>query len=60
MKIYSKYLDEKTINEVTLEFALDKLEGSGYWEKGTVKEMLLNNEVVFNPYCEYAISKKLL
>ena len=60
MKIYNVYLDELKVKETTLEFAVDKLEGSGYWKKGTVKELLKSGQVVQNPFCMYANSKEAL
>lgn len=58
--IYRKYFDDEEIEETTLKVALDKLEGSEFWKKGTVEELLKNGEVVRNPFCEYANSKELL
>ena len=45
---------------MTLEFAVDKLEGNGYWKKGSVKPMLESGQVVHTPYCMYANSKEAL
>jgi hypothetical protein len=60
MKIYKRYLDELKVNKTTLEFAVDKLEGSGFWKKGTVKPMLKSGQVVQSPYCMFANNKEVL
>jgi len=60
MKIYNVYLDELKVKETTLEFAVNKLEGSGYWKEGTVKPMLESGQVVQNPFCIYANNKEAL
>jgi hypothetical protein len=60
MKIYKVYLDQLEVKETTLKFAVDRLEGSGYWKKGTVKGLLENGQVVQNPFCMYANSEEAL
>jgi len=36
--------------QITLEEAIDKLEGAGYWEKNTVKDMLEDGQKLWSPY----------
>ena len=36
--------------QITLEEAIDKLEGSGYWKKNTVKDMLKDGQKLWSPY----------
>ena len=39
--------------EVTLEEVIDKTEGCGYWEQGTVADMLAEGQEVWTPYSIY-------
>lgn len=41
--------------EVTLAEVIDKTEGYGYWEKGTVEEMLANGLEVWTPFAIYKV-----
>ena len=36
--------------QITLEEAIDKLEGAGYWKKNTVKDMLEDGQKLWSPY----------
>ena len=58
MKIYLLYLDERKIKETTMEFAIEKLEGHGWYHKGLAKELLESGEMAKNPYCLYSINKE--
>tara|TARA_R100000700_G_C3152059_1_gene130439 strand:+ start:161 stop:355 length:195 start_codon:yes stop_codon:yes gene_type:complete len=53
MKILKKYKDEDTWKVVTLEETIEYTEGSGYWKRGTVKEMLKEGMIIFTPTAEY-------
>lgn len=60
MTIYNVYFDKLEIEKTTLEFAIDKLENSGWYKKGTVEELLKGGNILNNPYCLYATSKQKL
>lgn len=47
----SKITEDESL--VTLETAVDRTEGCGYCEIGTVKQRLLNGEVIETPYAIY-------
>lgn len=39
--------------EVTLEEIIDKTEGCGYWQQGTVEDMLADGQEVWTPFAIY-------
>jgi hypothetical protein len=41
--------DEQDWFEISLERAIDLLEGSGHWKKGTVQEMFEDGHELWNP-----------
>jgi hypothetical protein len=53
--IIEKMYNEKGANwEITTkEECLEHTEGSGYWKKDTVLNMLKNGDIVFTPFASY-------
>lgn len=47
-----------TTEEVTIEYALQKLEG--YWDKGSIFPMLAEGQTLCSPFAEYRIKTKTL
>ena len=53
------YPDEPDIwEEITLEEAIEYTEGSGYWKKDTVMDMLIAGLTVHTPWAFYKAKKK--
>ena len=44
--------------EITLDEAIDKLEGAGYWKKNTVKDMLLEGQKLWTPWAFFKIKQE--
>ena len=56
MIILRKYKEpDAQWEEITLDEAIDKLEGAGYWEKNTVKDMLLEGQKLWTPWAFFKI-----
>ena len=58
MEILCKYKGEKNWEEIDLETMLEKTEGGGYWEKGSVINRLKDGQKVFTPYAFYKMRSK--
>ncbi len=46
-------LEEGTTEEVSLEYAVQKLQG--YWEKNYIKTLLLKGQMLWSPYANYQL-----
>ena len=44
--------------KITLDEAIDKLEGAGYWKKNTVKHMLLEGQKLWTPWAFFKIKQE--
>lgn len=53
MKIIMTDKADGSKKEVTLEETIDKTEGSGFWKKGTVKQMLEEGQTVWTAFAIY-------
>jgi len=53
MNIKKRYKGEDNWEPISLEKTLDYTEGRGYWEKGSVKNILLQGGVVWTPVAIY-------
>lgn len=60
VKVYRKYVDSDKVKETTWEEAIEKLENREYWKKGSVKKLLMEGQVVWNPFCSYSINPEQL
>ena len=55
MKIFKRYVDESTWNEISVDEMIDKTEGRGYWEEGTALKVLKEHGEIFTPFARYII-----
>ena len=60
MKIYMVHIGETKATEITLEEAINEIEGNGFWKKGDVKVLLESGQVIHNPYFMCANSLEAL
>ena len=59
MKVLKMYADKPDIwEEITLDEAIEYTEGSGYWKKDTVMDMLIAGLTVHTPWAFYKAKKK--
>ena len=56
MKVLKKFKEPNAKwEEVTLEKAIEDLEGGGAWKKNTVKDMLEDGQTLWTPWSHYKI-----
>ena len=54
MEILKRYKEPNAKWETTtLKDTIKRTEDNGYWKKGTVENMLKENNIVFTPFVEY-------
>ena len=58
MEIVRRFRDEEKWERVTLDDCIEHTEGSGYWKKDTVRNMLLAGNEVFTPHAVYKIADR--
>jgi hypothetical protein len=53
MTIIATNKEDGSRRETTIEEAIERCEGGGYWKEGTVKEMLEQGLPVWTPFMTY-------
>ena len=59
MKVLKQFKGEDTWTVISLEEAIEYTEGSGYWKKGTVKQMLKAGTQVHTPTAFYKADQEI-
>lgn len=61
MKVYQLHKEKgATVQEITLDRAIELTEGRGYWKSGSVKEMLERGELVWTPFSYFSTDADVL
>ncbi len=57
MRVLKQFVGEKEWVEITIQEAIDKCEGAGYWKKDTVEGMLMEGHTIRTPWSFFKIKK---